>query len=382
MAEPQLGAVPFTESIDFLRGKLDLPTRWWDDYLGEVHAHAFTVAGATSLDVVGGLHKAVTAAIENGETITDFRKRFDAVVEETGWSYRGDRGWRTRVIYDNNLRTAHQAGHWQQMQATKESHPYGLYLTVDDADVREEHQRWHYILLPLDHTWWDTHYPPNGWGCRCTVIAVSEADIESLGLTITENPPPLNRTERVNSRSGEIYPETPEGIDVGWDYNVGKALDNGSLRALSTKLAVAESPLAVAALQRWMRSPGFKRWLAQPDADVTVAILDDVVQAAIGANVQLAVLSRDTMAKQRDNHPELTADDYARIPDIVANGEARQDGERSVVFFRTVPPGQLVVVKATRSGNNVFVTSVRRASAQEIRRQRRRGKRLRQEREV
>lgn len=37
------------------------------------------------------------------------------------------------------------------------------------------------------------------------------------------NAPPLDETERVNTRTGEVYGDVPKGIDTGWNYNVGKA---------------------------------------------------------------------------------------------------------------------------------------------------------------
>jgi hypothetical protein len=35
--------------------------------------------------------------------------------------------------------------------------------------------------------------------------------------------PAIKRTDRVNTRTGEVFKQVPEGIDPGWDYNVGKA---------------------------------------------------------------------------------------------------------------------------------------------------------------
>ena len=110
----------FQEAIDFLKGKMPAPTLAWDDLAGPAHAKVFAVAGATKADLVKDLHTAVTQAVDEGQSITQFRKNFDKAVASAGWTYRGKRGWRTRVIYDNNMRSAHMAGRWQQIQANKE----------------------------------------------------------------------------------------------------------------------------------------------------------------------------------------------------------------------------------------------------------------------
>lgn len=221
-AEVEIGNVPAKEAIAHLRQKLKIQTQHWDDIRGQIHARAFTVAGATKTELLSDLHRSVIDAIEQGQSIGDFRKSFDRIVQEHGWAYKGKRGWRTRVIYDTNMRTAHMAGRWDQIERTKRTRPYMRYLTVGDRRVRPEHQAWHGMVLAVDDPWWDSHYPPNGWGCRCSVQTLSERQVQAKGLNVEEGPE-IERTERINVRSGEIYGDVPKGLDVGWDYNVGKA---------------------------------------------------------------------------------------------------------------------------------------------------------------
>lgn len=206
------GGVPFTEAIEFLRKKVDVPTEAWDDLLGTPHAKAFTIAGANKMALVEDFHTSINDMIANGKTITDFRKDFDTIVEKHGWSYKGKRGWRTRIIYNTNVRAAHMAGKWEQIQRTKESRPYLQYLTVGDDRVREQHRKWNKKVLPIDDPFWDTHYPPNGWGCRCTVRTLSERQLKKKNLTVSNSPRIKQNLE------GKL-----EGIDTGFDYNVGKA---------------------------------------------------------------------------------------------------------------------------------------------------------------
>lgn len=219
---PEVGTVPFREAIQFLEQKLQIPTQFSGQLRGAANAKAFTIAGALKGDLLRDLHESVTDALRNGESIGEFRKRFDEIVQSHGWSYKGKRGWRTRVIYDTNLRTARAAGKWQQFERLKERRPYLIYQTAGDQRVRPEHAAWNNTVLPVDHPFWETHYPPNGWGCRCTIRSASERDLNRLGLSISE-PPNLESERRINTRTGEDSGNVPKGIDTGWDYNVGKA---------------------------------------------------------------------------------------------------------------------------------------------------------------
>jgi SPP1 gp7 family putative phage head morphogenesis protein len=218
----KVGSVPFEEAIKHLEEKIQIPTAFSSDLRGQANAKGFAVAGAMKADLLNDFHVAVTEALKNGESIGDFRKRFDKIVDEHGWSYRGKRGWRTRVIYDTNMRTARAAGKWQQFQRVKEQRPYLIYQTVGDERVRPEHAAWNGTVLPIDDPWWDTHYPPNGWGCRCTVRSASQRDLDRQGLEVSGSPA-VDNQERVDTRTGEDLGQVPKGIDTGWDYNVGKA---------------------------------------------------------------------------------------------------------------------------------------------------------------
>ena len=228
--------VPDQAAIDFLKGKANITTRAWDDLQKEVHAKAFTVAGATKLALLKDIRAAVESAIENGESIGKFRKRFDDIVNEHGWEYKGKRGWRTRVIYDTNIRTARMAGRWDKLQQNKENRPYLMYRTAGDERVRDKHKQWHQIILPVDHPFWKTFFPPNGWGCRCGVRTVSQRDMDRNGWKVSNESDIQafmnDKTSRVNHVTGEDYGEVPNGIDVGWDYNVGIAWKNKDLQQL------------------------------------------------------------------------------------------------------------------------------------------------------
>lgn len=222
MTEVAYGSLPPEKAIAHFRSKLNIATLHWDDLMRDAHAKAFTIAGVTQLALLADMRAAVDQALAEGQSFHTFKKQFKTIVEKHGWQHRGSSAWRAKLIYNTNMRTATMAGRWEQMQRTKESRPYLQYMTVGDRRVRNEHRRWDKLILPIDDPFWDTHYPPNGWGCRCTVRSLSERDLTRKGLSVS-NTPDIKWTERINTRSGEVYGDVPEGIDTGWNYNVGKA---------------------------------------------------------------------------------------------------------------------------------------------------------------
>lgn len=223
IASPAPDPVYFTEAIDFMRNKVELPTRVWTDLWQDMHSRAFVVAGAMKDGLVKDFHDAVTKVIAEGRTLEDFRKDFDRIVAAHGWSYKGSRGFRSRTIYETNMRTAFSAGRWAQIQRLKEQRPYIRYVTMRDERVRNSHRILDNIVLPVDHPFWLTYFPPNDWGCRCWVQSLSEADLERLKLKVTpdEDLPKGMQKNKVNTPDGPVEVETPEGIAPGFAYNPG-----------------------------------------------------------------------------------------------------------------------------------------------------------------
>lgn len=221
---PEIPAAPvhFKEAIDFLKDKTNIPTRTWTDIWEGQHSRAFVVAGAMKADLVADFHDAVNSAIANGTTLQTFREDFDRIVEKHGWSYNGGRNWRSRVIFQTNLRTAYNAGRYAQAQATKARRPYMRYVAVLDDRTRPEHRQWHGTILPVDDPWWATHHPPNGWNCRCTTQTLSDRDLKDNGWEVDEEAPPVKMEDKtINTADGQVTVQVPEGIDAGFGYNPG-----------------------------------------------------------------------------------------------------------------------------------------------------------------
>lgn len=96
--------LPFDEAINFFRQKINIKTQVWTDVYAAAHSRAFMVAGAATDALLDDFRREIQKALEEGTTIEEFRQSFDAIVEKHGWDYRGKRNWRTRIIFDTNLR--------------------------------------------------------------------------------------------------------------------------------------------------------------------------------------------------------------------------------------------------------------------------------------
>lgn len=255
--------MPFQEAIDLFRQKVNLPTERWNDLWAGMHARAFMVAGASKDELLADLRAAVDKAISDGTTLATFRKDFDQIVAQHGWSYQGGRGWRTRVIYETNLRTAYMAGRYRQMTdpAVLAARPYWEYRHGDSAHPRPMHLSWNGTVLPADHPWWQTHYTPNGWGCKCKVFALSGRDLARLGKTGPDTAPDNGTYDWVDKKTGVITQGIPRGIDPGWDYNVGQAafgkkLADEAMDAWQAQGAKAWEPLSWGSPETYQRPAG------------------------------------------------------------------------------------------------------------------------------
>ena len=225
-AAAQHARLPFAEQIAFFRDKLNLPTAAWTDIWQAMHDRAFVVAGAARDDLLADLRSAVDSAVADGTTIARFRRDFDSIVKKHGWSYKGGRDWRTRVIYDTNLRTSYAAGRYRQMKEIVDRRPFWRYRHSHASEhPREEHLAWDRLILRHDDPWWGTHAPPNGWGCKCYIEALSERDLERLGKSGPDRAPEVKMrtvTVGVNGPSPRTV-EVPDGIDPGWAYAPGQS---------------------------------------------------------------------------------------------------------------------------------------------------------------
>jgi len=365
----------------------------WSEMWHEDHARAFTVAKVAKLDLLATIRRSLDDMLRNGGTFEQWQAAIRPELEKAGWWGRVDDRTltgadhaitvgprRLRTIYDTNLRMSRAAGRWSRIQELKAERPFLRYTAVMDARTRPEHRVWHGTILHVDDPWWDTHYPPCGWFCRCTVRQLSQRDLDRKGWSVSKVPPE-GPPKRFYRAGGEMV-AVPAGIAPGFAYNPGKAsMAAVADKAIRTLEETAYLDLAAArtVLDDLVASDAFLETLAEPGAAFPVMVLDERLRAAIGADARVVRLSSDTYAKQRGltgrsaGHPELTIADYRQLPAIGAAPDlVFKEGDTRLILMREADDRYwMASVKTAADGTELYLLSLRRAQTRDVARFRR-----------
>jgi len=371
-------ATPEDAIAAFVQRELLAPSFRWQDVWQDEHARAFAVAGVMRDDVLKVFKDELELTVREGRSLKDFAQRIRPALAKKGFGGPVDvtdpdtgeqrtiefTDARLRTIFDVNMRQSHAAGRWARIERDKRRRPLVMYRTMRDERVRASHAAWDGLVLPVDHPFWAMHYPPNGWRCRCTAYALSEADLKrrlAAGEKLKTEVPPEQLVTYVNPRTGEIA-AIPHGVDPGFAYNPGKgrdaALYDQVLRksiqsyplaaALAVALAQADFPAMVKAAAKefsdWVDTldvtssrprlngsikyvgvlhPAALRALqhiGREPASTVIAVRDSDVLHAVGTRKTNPKAGTPADRKKAAGTPiNLPLEQYKRLPELLAN---------------------------------------------------------------
>ncbi|MFZ1575456.1 MAG: phage minor head protein [Chromatiaceae bacterium] len=136
---------------------------------------------------------------------------------------------------------------------------------------RPQHVAWDGLVLPTDDPFWSSHYPPNGWGCKCRAFAVNDGDIGRLGKDGPDHAP--------------VAADDTTGIDQGWDYAPGANAKTPLRELIERKLFGLPAPIGAAMWQALEGAVDLERDLAWKDT-LDAWLVDDYPRghtAVVGA---------------------------------------------------------------------------------------------------
>ncbi len=396
--------LPPEQAVAYFRGKVDAPISWdWQDLWQEAHAKAFTVAKALRVDVLQDIRDAVDRALAEGQTLAEFRRDLEPRLKAKGWWGKvmvGDGAggaqqvqlgspWRLKTIYRTNIQTAYMAGRWQALMANIDDRPYLQYVAVLDSRTRPTHRALHGKVFRYDDPFWRYLYPPNGWGCRCRVRALSQADIDARGLRVEQSGKRLSMEEAlVSKQTGELRevaayrfndPVTGKPLtmrpDVGWSYNPGMAWQANLEDILADKLNSAHPAIVAIAVGEMIRAGRFAKWvdevLARNQARgerkiiglVAPYVRRFVEQKGVALESQVLLIDdKGLLHAARDTKAErgaaLSREELRQLPELITKAEMvlwdTQDPALLYVFASEDKKGKVVVrVNQRRKGETI-----------------------------
>jgi SPP1 gp7 family putative phage head morphogenesis protein len=226
------GPTPHTEAVEFLKDKPAVSREVFDQLLPELKARAFTVTGIEDMTVTQAIRDRL-AELPQGRPWDEVKK--DLVKDLHPWldgddDEENENGTlRSEARAELLLRThgfqAYQASAYNVMDRQRDVFPYWQYHSMEDDRVRPTHAALDGIVLPADHEFWQTHFPPWEWNCRCQVIPISQDDFEDIEKSDEKKAP--DHRDILDEPAARELSSTRRLVRNGVAYNVSSPAEKG-----------------------------------------------------------------------------------------------------------------------------------------------------------
>jgi len=164
--------LPPQDAIDYFKAKKVVPKREFNQLSKEAQQSAFTVSGVYKEDVLRGLKSEIDTALREGATQQQTIKRFKAVLD--GGSHRELGEFHLETVFRTNMQTAYGTARRRALEGAVDVFPFWQYYTSHDDRVRPRHAALEGTTLRYDNAFWNAHFPPWEFNCRCGVTPTDE----------------------------------------------------------------------------------------------------------------------------------------------------------------------------------------------------------------
>ena len=278
---PPEGALRYFDSLN-----LPLPANA-GEAIAQTAAKARSIAGIYQQEIVGDLLNSLRQSAAEGTPFATWRKNALAMLRERGLALdkagdmvqqstgevvgTGLTRHRLQTIFQTQMTNARMASLWQKLQENKDARPYLQYSAINDERTRPAHRALDDLVYPIDDPFWDYFYPPNGFRCRCHVIALAPRDVARAGLTVSHSSPEQFSEMVITNRKGQSHTRTRITLADGRSFTPDKGFDNkvgknhvAQLGQLQMERAVDLPPrLASMAVGEALKDPAFSQAIAQ-----------------------------------------------------------------------------------------------------------------------
>jgi len=178
----------FVEASSWFRERVAVTRDEWSMMTYEARRQSFTLAGTQQLEVVQTVMDSLQRAIDKGTPIDKWRQD---VQESLGKKFAGLNPSYLDTAFINANQQAYNAGRFEQMSRPEVTKvlKYWRFDSVFDGKESKVCHDCHGTILPHDHPWWKTHWPPMHHRCRSQPRALTERMTKRAG-GVTAAPKP------------------------------------------------------------------------------------------------------------------------------------------------------------------------------------------------
>ncbi|OOF46933.1 phage head morphogenesis protein [Rodentibacter trehalosifermentans] len=401
--------LPPKKAIEFLKSKKAFLDHIDEKGLMEsARAKAARIANLSSLEMMKDIYQSLIEAQQQGQPFVEWQKGIFEHFKKKGWIAGYDKGYlladpktgeyfgtprRLETIYRTNMQAAYSSERYQQMRDNADSRPYWQYSAVNDDRTRPSHSAMNGLVYRYDDPFWNVFYPPNGFNCRCSVIALAERDIARRNLVVGNSEERLidyerkiNATQTEKTTAFKLSDDKWVVTDRGFDYNVGRMMYKPNLDQYPEALAHQFA-------KREMGGEGFKFDFRQFEEEFKQAkqrlnlnekltsddltavrnqlrreykfaagVLNVADKATLKSETATVWLSDDTLIKQfnsRDGQG-FGLEEYALLPDVINQPDKIIPDELGYQFYKQINNKKIMaVLKVLGKENEIFMQSVR-----------------------
>jgi len=228
--ETRFNIVPNKVASDYIRGRAAMSPDVFGKLPDALKARAFTVARIEDVRILEDIREAVAKMPEGG----DWKKTRNEIAkliagdDEAGRRHKA----RANLVMRVNVHAAYSAALYADQKATADIFPYWMYMCNLDGHERASHAQLNGLVLRHDDKFWENHYPPWEWGCRCYVTKLTEEMAADYGVT---NPAEIKKMKAAAGEGDGTFSFNPSNLAIDLD-KVVNSLDDESDRAFARKL--------------------------------------------------------------------------------------------------------------------------------------------------
>ncbi len=273
---------PPQDAIRYLEQKFPKASWAYTDLLDNAHDRAFVVAKMVDVDLATTVQRSIINAMKEGKGYKAWAKDIDKVLAKSGW-YDGQINvdaqgnakkvatggqHRLETIYRTNVAAAYEAGRQQVIFNDRDDDPFGyvMYSAIMDNRTRPTHKALHGKVMEKSDPAWSSISPPNGYNCRCTIVELTQGQIDRYGYKVSKSEGKLS-TQVVELPNGKEAQRTLFELDNGAVFKTDVGFNHAPkilpMQTLFDKAILAEPKFASRVVSQALVQPRIKTQVNQ-----------------------------------------------------------------------------------------------------------------------